>query len=116
MNFKVFFTLLIILSFGTFGFQLFFRDSVVYLFYGYDPKIIGTDAFEAYEAVRRTYEFRTILFYTALAINILCVAVSIFAIARRVFTKYYITYLVLVLSLLIVAFHGIAFTIPRRSF
>lgn len=116
MKFKKVYLLVIILTLLGFLFNLFLRDKMVYLFYGYDLSIFETDAFESFQAVNETYLVRSILFSLTFIITFLCFVISCVAAYWRIYTRYFFTYLVIAFNLLILFIYFISFTIPRRSF
>jgi magnesium-transporting ATPase (P-type) len=116
MNFKRAYLITIIFSLLGFIFQLLFRDKIIYSLYGYDPSIIGTSAFEAFQATKETYFARNLSYVISLGITVLCFISSCIAIHRRIYLKYYFTYIVFIISLLLILLYFIASSIPKRSF
>ncbi len=111
--FRIIFVTISILSIGNFVFQICCSDTVVFLYYGFDPSIIDNGSFEAFRAAEVTYSARHLLFKIGFVTQIAWLCASFFAIYLRVMTKYFFNWAMFLLSWLLTAFYIIAFNIPK---
>jgi hypothetical protein len=115
-KFKAVYIAAILLS----GFGLIFLFTVmkplVYILYGYDPRIIGTDSIEDFRAFRETFPARVISFYIVAGANILCFILSFVALFRRTYLKsYLLTLTVFIFSALLSLFYWFVWIMSRIS-
>lgn len=104
MNFKTIYLITIILMVSG-VFFLIFKDPLIYLFYGYDPSIIGKYTAESSLANQKTFFLKRLSYYIVTGITILCFVFSCIAIYRKIFLSYYLTEISFIISLLLSLFY-----------
>ena len=93
-------------------FQVSLSEKLVYLWYGYNPAIIGTSETQSFRAFRETLATRKLLTHFFVGITFLCFLFSGIAIYLRVYLKLYFTFAVFVLTLLILLLYAVSLTTP----
>lgn len=101
MRFRHIYVTIVVGAICGFLFNLFLRDSVVPLIYGYSPFILKSGSFERIEAGERTYPVRQFSLLVSFGFSIASCVVSLIAIYLKVYAKYYVNYWILVISLFI---------------
>ncbi len=114
-TFRAIYLLLIVLMLGGLVFNVQFRDSTFYWFYGYDPSIIGSAKVEAFQAARETSKARQLAYYLTLGMTILCLIFSAVAVYSKVYVSYYFSHIMFLISAVLLALYAIASVIPRRG-
>ena len=115
-TFRAIYLLLIVLMLGGLVFNVLFRDSTFYWFYGYNPSIIGSGKAEAFRAAQETFNARQLTYYINLGITTLCLIFSALAVYLKVFVGYYLGHIILALGICLTAIYLIALTVPKRAF
>lgn len=98
------------------GFGLFLINvQLVYALYGYSPDLIGSDNFDAFQAIRDTYPMRVSIFQTAVAIDFVCFIFSLVVIFLGLKISPIFAYITCCLSLLLLCFYGLAYMLGQLA-
>jgi hypothetical protein len=99
---------------------VFFKEVIIYTYYGYDSSIVGSNTALAYEALQRTFVAHRLSFLVALALTLLSLLASCLGMHRKEYLPFNLTYVIAVASLGLSSFYlfilFVSSFLPHRTF
>lgn len=92
-----------------------FGDPLIYSFYGYNSQIIGSSSFEYEKAFKETFSARNFVYVFMFLATLVCFFYSLATAIFKIHLKFYLNYIVLLLSFLFLLLLGVAALIPRPN-